>query len=412
MSSARIVRWCLVATIIGITVPLIIPVRIAPLIAYGVALCVVCIAILMRRHQAICIALLLCFFVFLGTFRTCALDIDSISATTHHTANHYTVRKADDINSPFSRIRTAIQSAITRHVPHAHAQLLSGILIGARQEIPRDLKESFNRTGLSHIVAVSGYNITIIIALLHAFCASFRMRRRARVALVIASIIAFTILAGGSAATVRASLMGAIAVLAAMAGRRAKMHTLILLAATLMLFISPLLLFDIGFQLSFAAMLGLVYVSPIFDAAFVRYRDWFGMKSIFIQTLGAVSATAPLIAWHFSSFSLIAPLANVIVLPAVPLAMVFGAFSIVFSFFGTIIFGGTFNAVTPYIWALSWAPLEYIISVSSFLSTIPFASLMFPNPIVVHAFVLCVYGAIACVLLRSAARRKNACALS
>lgn len=404
MSCARVFRWCLVAAIAGIALPLIMRVEGVPLIAYSAAVCAVSVAILARRYRAVSIAFLLCFFLFLGIFRAFGVDNAEYQKPSY--------RAVQGANGALITVRTAIMSTIEHSLPYTHAQLLGGILIGAKQSMSRELKDSFNRTGLSHIVAVSGYNITIIIALLHAICASFRMRQRARVALVILSIIAFTILAGGSAATVRASLMGAIAVLATVAGRRARMHALILLAATLMLYINPLLLFDIGFQLSFAAMLGLVYVSPLFDAVFSRYRDWLGMKSVLIQTLGAISTTAPLIAWHFSSFSLIAPLANVIVLPAVPLAMVFGAISTLLSFFGAIILGNTFNAVSPYIWALPWAPLEYIISASSFLSTIPFASLMFPHPIVVHAFALSAYAIIAYALLRVAVRRKSACALS
>lgn len=403
MSSAQIFRWCLSSAIAGIVLSLVAHVRLNPLIVYSVAICAVSAAILIRRIRAVSIAFLLCFFLFAGMFRVCASDF-----TEYHKPSYQMTRES---GGAFSSTRTAIMSMIEHSLPYAHSQLLGGILIGAKQSMPYELKNTFNVTGLSHIVAVSGYNITIIIALLHALCASFRIRQTARVGIVILSIIAFTLLAGGSAATVRASLMGALAVLAMMAGRRVRMHALILLAAASMLFINPLLLFDIGFQLSFAAMLGLVYVSPFFDAAFTRYHDWLGLKSILIQTLGAVSATAPLIAWHFSNLSLIAPLANLIVLPAVPLAMVFGAISTLFSFFGELIFGGAIHTVAPYVWALPWAPLEYIISASSFLSGIPFASLEFQNPFVMHMFVLGIYGMIAFVLLRSIARRKSACAL-
>ena len=310
------------------------------------------------------------------------------------------------------RIRHAVLAAINGGLPFVHAQLLGGILIGVRQSFPPELKDSFSRIGLSHIVAVSGYNITIIIAMLYAACSALRLKRSQSLFVILCVIAGFTILTGGSAATVRASIMGGLAIAARAAGRGAKMHAAILLTATGMLVQNPSIVFDIGFQLSFLAMIGLIYLSPIIERRCASLPDAAGLKPILIQTLAAIGMTSPLIVWYFGNLSLIAPFANLFILPVVPMAMALGAASTVFSFAiaaGASSVSGNFS---PYLWAFAWAPLDYIIRFSSFLSHVPFASVAIRQPFLVTTLVLSAYGFLGALLFRHSTRRAEVCEVS
>lgn len=311
-----------------------------------------------------------------------------------------------------SGFRSILLATINEYLPVTHAQLLGGMLIGARQSFSAELKEAFNRIGLTHIIAVSGYNVTILLALLSTLCTRVGVGRRISFAVIIISIILFTVLAGGSAATLRASIMGGLAVIAQYIGRKSRMGTAILLACAIMVFQNPSIFFDIGFQLSFLAMMGLIYISPFFEALFAKMSDAFGLKPILIQTLSAICATSPMILWYFQSISLIAPLANLVILPVVPMGMAFGAAATMISLIGSSIGGVFFTSLAPYVWAFAWAPLEYAIQMSLLFSRIPFASITIQHPLVVYAIVLCSYALLAVLVARVSARRQKACAVS
>ena|SRR3989344_1624 len=153
-------------------------------------------------------------------------------------------------------IKDSFQSSVTRSLPAPYSAYVNGILLGTRQEIPADLTEAFNKTSTTHILAISGYNITIIAdTLLGALV--FFMRRRRAFWVSVAVIVLFTIMTGASASVVRAAIMGLLLLFANGYGRLYDPKNSILLAAGVMIFLDPLALrFDVGFQLSFLAVLG------------------------------------------------------------------------------------------------------------------------------------------------------------
>ena len=170
-------------------------------------------------------------------------------------------------------VKDRFQSSVARSLPAPYSAYINGILLGTRQDIPADLTDAFNKTSTTHILAISGYNITIIAdALLGALV--FFMRRRRAFWVSVAVIILFTIMTGAGASVVRAAIMGLLLLLANGYGRMYDPKNSILLAAGVMIFLDPLALrFDVGFQLSFLAVLGLMYIGPILKKSLKRFPN-------------------------------------------------------------------------------------------------------------------------------------------
>lgn len=207
--------------------------------------------------------------------------------------------------------------------PQSEGSLVVGMLIGQRQHIPQKVADAFKITGLTHIVAVSGFNMSIIATACGAFV--WYIGRRATNILTIVIVFGFTVITGASAAVVRAAIMAVIMVTAQLLGRQyASMYSL-LVVASIMVFINPrIVIWDVGFQLSVAATYGVLI-------AFRLKKP--GTPNTFLgdllrPTFGAMMTTSPIIAYHFKTFSLIAPLANLLVLPLVPWIMLLGALSL------------------------------------------------------------------------------------
>ncbi|HEY4520355.1 MAG TPA: ComEC/Rec2 family competence protein [Candidatus Paceibacterota bacterium] len=267
------------------------------------------------------------------------------------------------------RIKNTFSRAIQHSVPEPNASYLNGILLGVRQDIPPSLKEAFSRTSTSHILAISGYNITILFELVTAFLVFFMIRRKAFWASVILLVI-FTILTGASASVVRAAIMGFLGYFARSYGRVYDPKNSLLLAAAIMAAFNPMVLVnDIGFQLSFLAVIGLIYLYPWLEDKFARLPKGGQTKEILLISLSAQIMVAPLILYYFQTFSLVSLLANILVLPFVPLVMALG--------FITGILGMIWLPlgilIGYFAWALSW----YQISVIKILSALPFASISF-----------------------------------
>ncbi|OGJ85202.1 hypothetical protein A2529_01930 [Candidatus Peribacteria bacterium RIFOXYD2_FULL_58_15] len=262
-------------------------------------------------------------------------------------------------------IKERFELQITRLFHEPHASFLMGLLTGSRRGIPETLQQAFQTTGLTHLIAISGYNITIILTILGALL--FPLPRRIRFLMIAAGICTFTLFVGAGASVVRAAIMGILGLLAVHADRKPHARLLILWTAFFMLIWNPKYLwYDAGFQLSFLATIGLTELSPLIT----RYMKWipaaFGIRESLVMTLAAQIATAPLILFVFGRLSLIAPLANILAAPAVPVAMLFGFLATVFSF-ASLPLGQIFTLI-------GWLPLQWIISVAQALERLPFAS--------------------------------------
>jgi len=257
---------------------------------------------------------------------------------------------------------------INQILPEPHASFLAGLLLGVRKGIPKDIMEAFNRTGVTHIIAVSGYNITIVAVGLMNFFKSISISRKKSFYFAVLGIIAFVFLCGASAAVVRAAVMGIIVLFAKQTGRKANTIYVLILAVFIMVIINPkILIFDLGFQLSFLATVGLIYLSKPMEKVFKFMPKTFGLRENFSTTMSAIITTTPLILYNFSRISLVAPLANILILSVIPLAMLVGFIGVVLAVF-SVLLSQIFSWVT-------WLVLEYIIQVVKILSGLEWASL-------------------------------------
>lgn len=226
-----------------------------------------------------------------------------------------------------STVRASFADRIQSNLHEPHASLLIGLLYGARSTLPDDLEEDFRRTGTMHIVAVSGFNVMVVGNAILVLLTYTILRRQHAFYLVLAGIILFVFFAGADAAVVRAGIMGGLTLIAKQVGRLRTTTTLFLLAAAMMTAFNPRVLFDdVGFQLSFAAAIGLVTIGPRLHRLFIFFPQRFGLRSILAETLAATLATIPISLWHFKMVSIVSPIANLFVVPWIVLAMAAGMF--------------------------------------------------------------------------------------
>lgn len=197
-------------------------------------------------------------------------------------------------------------------------ELAAGILVGGSGEMSQEGRDNFRRTGVSHIVAASGYNVSVVAGVILTVAASLIGRRWA-MWFVIFGVVAYMFLAGMSAAVVRAGIMGILAAISMMFGRKGDGYWLLAVSAWGMVMISPSYIEDIGFQLSVAATIGVLYSTPqILNS---KHEILNMAAQNFKTTMGAIVITVPLILHHFGNLSVAAPVVNLLVVPVVPLVM-------------------------------------------------------------------------------------------
>ncbi len=229
--------------------------------------------------------------------------------------------------------RQHVSVVITHILPEPHAALLSAILLGKRSGIPASLYAQFNATGTSHIIVISGSNIAILCGVLLRVVTRLAGRRIALYASLL-GITAYVLLAGADAPVMRAAIMGGLYMLALRFGRRAEVRTSLMFAATLMTLINPAWLRDPGFQLSFSATAGLIWLVPLLEDVLNRWLSRLpGAAALLsgllgdglVVTLAAQITTLPVIAYHFGRVSPVSLLTNVLIVPVQPLIMLSGA---------------------------------------------------------------------------------------
>jgi competence protein ComEC len=208
--------------------------------------------------------------------------------------------------------------------PEKEGSLIIGMLIGQKQNIPDEVAQAFKTTGLTHIVAVSGFNMTVIATACGALV--WYIGRRTTNILTIIIVVGFVVITGATAAVVRAAIMAIIMVVAQLLGRQyASLYSLLLVSVIMVLLNPRIVIWDIGFQLSAAATFGVLIAFRIKDP---EKTDSF-LIDLLRPTMGAIFVTAPIIVLHFHTFSVIAPLANLLVLPFVTWIMLFGALALI-----------------------------------------------------------------------------------
>lgn len=218
------------------------------------------------------------------------------------------------------------------------ASLFAGILFGVDTGLPKKLQDAFKNTGTAHIIAISGFNIAIIAGLFFSFFKWALKNERLGAALAVLFVFLYAFLVGGDPAVMRAAIMGSLSLFARQVGRRNAGINTLAVVALIMALINPLTLWDVGFQLSFFATLGLIlYAEPfsIITARFIERitkQENSALTNIIndnvILTLAAQVMTIPLMAYYFQRFSLISFIANPFILPVQPAVMILGGLAV------------------------------------------------------------------------------------
>ncbi|MFH1347025.1 MAG: ComEC/Rec2 family competence protein [Spirochaetota bacterium] len=238
-------------------------------------------------------------------------------------------------------------------LPAESAAFMSGIILGERAEFSKKLKIAMANSGTTHLVALSGYNISVIGVAIGVIFGYF-LSRRWTFALSVLVILTFVLMTGAEASVVRAAVMGSILLLAKQVGRIYSFKNAIVLAAFFMILENPRILnFDVGFQLSFAALLGLVYLAPAIEKLFHlnKEKDFFGIKENFLNSFSAQLAVAPMLISYFGNFSLIAIISNVLILTFMPITMALGFILAglgFISYYFSLVFGWFVNLFLAY----------------------------------------------------------------
>jgi len=219
------------------------------------------------------------------------------------------------------QIKELFLRGLNTTLPKDSAAFMSGILIGERSALPTNMQNVLITLGLSHIVAVSGYNLTILVGVLQK-----RFSKNWRWGGLVSSlwiILGFVIIAGASASILRAGIMSALFLIVNYYGKRLNLVVCMGLVATAMVAMQPQsILSDIGWQLSFLSLLGITVLAPKISQLLPSKPQL--LNTILSVTLAAQLATAGLIVFKFGQLSLLAPLSNLLIMPFIPLLMLFG----------------------------------------------------------------------------------------
>ncbi len=251
------------------------------------------------------------------------------------------------------------------HEPHA--SFMAGLLYGYRGGLG-SLNELFNITGVTHIVAISGYNISIIAAIFISISVNLYIPKKKAFPLVAIGIIIFVVFAGASASVMRAGIMGIMVLFVKHLGTISRVGNVMILTCVLMCLFNPfVLIWDAGFQLSFISTLGLIYLTPLLERRVKFIPEFFSLRESFISTISAIIATLPLILFQFGRLSLVAPLVNVLILWILPLLMALGFFAVLASY--------VFLPLAQVLAWTAWLGLSYIIIIVKWFASLNYAAI-------------------------------------
>jgi competence protein ComEC len=268
-------------------------------------------------------------------------------------SNKIAIKKVSDIFLWLKRnlriLRIELTEQIERYLPEPQASLLIGILFGSERAFSDQFEEKLRISGTTHIIAASGYNVTILILACDKILNFIKKKYRLLISFVL--IWLYCILSGLGASILRATMMGSITILALLSGNVRNTHILVPSGVFLLLLIDPKIIFDIGFQLSILATLGLIYILPSIESVVEKIFKIQSVPQFFEENLlGTISctlSTLPISISIFGKVSLVSVFANVLVLPLTESTMLYGTLALLGSFlaknFSEVLFS------TPYI---------------------------------------------------------------
>ena len=279
-------------------------------------------------------------------------------------------------------LKHLLLNRLYKTLPEPHGSLMAGLILGVKSSLGPELLRAFTVTGVVHIIVLSGFNVTIIADFITRIFRRFGSG--ISTVLSIGSIVAFAAMTGATPPVVRASIMAVIVIIARISGYQTLAIRGLLFVACCMVLHNPLILvYNPSFQLSFLASLGLIVLAPWMERklAFIPETS-FQLRGLAAASLSTQVFVFPLLVYMTGEVSLISPLANIVVLWVVPIAMFVGGLILISGFAPTLI--------QSVIILVGWTLLSYILTVVQFLSGVPYASPIVPT---ISLFtVLCLYG--------------------
>lgn len=264
-----------------------------------------------------------------------------------------------------NKIRKASDEIIKRHLPNQEANLASAMVLGTKSNLSPEITKAFSASGLTHIIAISGMNITLIVILLFNLLLFLGLRRQIVFWVVVVVITSYVLLIGVPASAVRAGIMGLLGLWAVYLGRLNNLDNVLVATAVITLLFNPLLLRDdVGWQLSFLALAGIIYLYPIGQKLLHSNQSFinFLLDSLAL-TVSAQLPTWPIIAINFGQISLIAVVANLLAVWIAPALLV------------VLLIALGLSAIFPWVWW--WLPalfgLKYLIDVALLSASFPLA---------------------------------------
>ncbi|OGZ58754.1 MAG: hypothetical protein A3B96_03130 [Candidatus Spechtbacteria bacterium RIFCSPHIGHO2_02_FULL_43_15b] len=274
--------------------------------------------------------------------------------------------EANFLENKIGDFKTSLRKSMDSALSPPESSLFGAIMLGETERLSRDLKEKLNRSGTRHITAISGMNIIILANMLIGLGLMLGMWRHHAFYFAVSFIVLFTIMVGAPPSAVRAGIMGGILLFAQKAGRLSQARRLLVLAAAVMLMSNPLLLkFDVGFQLSFLATLGISMTSSWFMDNLKFTPQLFGIRNTISMTVPSVLFTAPILISNFGQLSLVSIFTNILIIPMTSLTLGLG--------FIASIAGILSETVGRILFWPVWLFLSYSYKVIDISSDMPFA---------------------------------------
>ncbi|HEX2766324.1 MAG TPA: DNA internalization-related competence protein ComEC/Rec2 [Candidatus Limnocylindria bacterium] len=304
----------------------------------------------------------------------------------------HVVEGGGGVANALAGVRTTLLDGLVGIVPEPEAALGAGILLGVRSSIAPEIGDDFAAAGLTHVVAISGWNIAIVAALVASLFRPLERRRGGRRTALLGATVcvaAYVLLTGASPSVVRAALMAGAMLVGRAAGSRAHATSALGLAALVMLLVAPSVLWDVGFQLSLLATAGLIWFGAAFERRLHRWPGW--IREPVALTMAAQVTTLPVILVNFERLSLVAPIANVLVVPIVPLSMAASAGAALTGTVLAVLDAGLIGDALAWLaGGVAWLVLRAMIVVGHLAASVPLAAVdvSVPAPFAVAWFPL------------------------
>jgi len=272
------------------------------------------------------------------------------------------------IYSKILSLKEKLRESIYQNLSSPQSSILGAVILGDKRKISDEWKEKLNITGVRHITAISGMHITILAGILVFLGIALGLWRGQVFYFAITFLTFYIVMIGLQPSAIRAGIMASLFLLAQKLGRLAFAQRTIVFAAAFMLFLNPLLLkSDVGFQLSFLALMGIIYLMPTFQnwLKFFPNPEIFPLRSLLSMTISAQVFTLPILIYNFGYISLVAPFTNVLIVPLLPFLMIVG---FIFGITGII-----FQTLAQILAWPAWLLLTYLTKIVDWFSQIPWA---------------------------------------